>query len=48
MKKYTTSPHGMLVVKYKPEKEAGVLAEIEKAGLEIACINTKTSIILAG
>lgn len=25
MKKYTTSPHGMLIVKYKPEKEEAVL-----------------------
>ncbi len=33
MKKHTTSPHGMLIVKYKPEKEEVVLEEIRKASL---------------
>jgi acyl transferase domain-containing protein len=33
MKKYTNTPHGMLIVKYKPEKEDVVYEEINKAGL---------------
>ena len=48
MKKHTTVPHGMLIVKFKPEKEEIVYEEINKIGLEVACINTSTNIIVAG
>ena len=48
MQKHTTVPHGMLIVKFKPEREEAVREEIEMAGLEIACINTRTSLIIAG
>lgn len=48
MKKHTTVPHGMLVVKFKKQTENDIREEISKAGLEIACINTRTSIIVAG
>ena len=48
MKKYTTSPHGMLIVKFKHEKKDEVFDEISRSGLEIACVNTRTSIIVAG
>ena len=48
MKKHTTTPHGMLIIKYKSDKEGILMNEIKKHEVEIACINSKTSIIAAG
>ncbi len=48
MKKHTTIPHGMVIIKYKSEKEEIVMNEIQRHEVEVACINTKTSIIAAG
>jgi acyl transferase domain-containing protein len=48
MKKHTTTLHGMLIIKYKPEKEGILMSEIKKHEVEIACVNSKTSIIAAG
>lgn len=38
----------MLIIKYKSDKEDIIMYEIKKHEIEIACINSKTSIIAAG
>jgi acyl transferase domain-containing protein len=48
MMKYTKMSHGMLIVKYKLEKEEIFMNFIKKYDLEIACVNTRTNIIIAG
>ena len=48
MKEVTKSPHGMLVVRTSPDQKAAIQDAVTKKGLEIACYNSPTSVVVAG